>query len=67
MPRVAWFASFIFLGLSVSIGLLVYLLLYRRKDQEEEKEIPPELQELEDEKQEKESLKDLERKYGKKG
>ena len=65
MPGIAWFASFIFLGLSISIGLLVYLLLYRKKRKREDS-LPPELEEYDPKKKET-TLEELERTYGKRG
>jgi len=54
MPEIAWYASFIFLGFSVSIGILVYMLFYVKKKKGSEK-------------QGETTLKELEKKYGKKG
>ncbi|MCX7000020.1 MAG: hypothetical protein NT106_06975 [Candidatus Sumerlaeota bacterium] len=54
MPDIAWYASFIFLGLSVSVGILVYLLFYVKKKKGSGE-------------QEETTLKELEKKYGKKG
>ena len=66
MPGFAWIASFVFLGLSVSIGLLIYFLLYGKKKKTEE-DLPPELKELNKAQDEETTLNDLERIYGKKG
>jgi len=67
MPFMSWFASFIFLGLSISVGLLIYLLLYKKKDRDHEEELPPELQNIRKEKDKGTSVEDLERVYKKKG
>jgi len=67
MPTLSWFASFIFLGLTVSIGLLVYLLASRKKDKDEKEALPPELQKMIKKKDEKTTVEDLERVYKKKG
>jgi hypothetical protein len=67
MPVITWFASFIFLGLSLSIGLLVYLLMSKKKKDDEEEELPPELQNIVKKKDEKSTVEDLERQYKKKG
>jgi|GEM_PF-530470 len=68
MPVVSWFASFIFLGLSVSVGLLIYFLLYSKKKKDQEEGLPPELRgDFTERKKEEETLEDLEKTYGKKG
>jgi hypothetical protein len=66
MPVVSWFASFIFLGLSLSIGLLIYYLLYKKR-KEKEPDLPPELKISSPGENEPSSLEELEKKYGKKG
>lgn len=54
MPDFAWFASFIFLGFSVSLGILVYMLFYRKKKKSSGSKKSA-------------TLEELERQYGKKG
>lgn len=54
MPNFAWYASFIFLGFSVSLGVLVYMLFYRKRKKSTGGK-------------KSETLEELERKYGKKG
>ncbi len=66
MPGFAWIASFVFLGLSVSIGILIYFVLYAKKKKTEE-DLPPELKERNIAQNEGTTLEDLERTYGKKG
>ena len=54
MPEIAWYASFIFLGLSVSVGVLIYMLFHHKKKKGEGEKKGT-------------TLEDLEREYGKKG
>jgi len=67
LPSIAWYASFIFLGLSVSIGLLVYLILYGKKKKKGEQDLPPEIADAMKDSEKDKSMKELERKYGKRG
>jgi len=67
MPTLSWFASFIFLGLSLSIGLLFWLLVSKKKKNDEEEKLPPEIRKIVEKKNAKTTLEDLERQYKKKG
>ena len=68
MPAISWFASFIFLGLSVSIGLLIYLLVSRKKKGEEDEQLlPPELRNISKDTHQDDTVEDLEHRYKKKG
>jgi hypothetical protein len=66
MPFISWFASFIFLGLSISIGLLIYFILYGKK-KENELDLPPELKKPSSKEDDASTLEELEKKYDKKG
>jgi len=57
MPLFAWIASFVFLGLSISVGLLIYFLFSSKN--KGKKDHPRDEGGT--------TLKDLERFYGKKG
>ncbi|MBN1902308.1 hypothetical protein JW926_13365 [Candidatus Sumerlaeota bacterium] len=67
MPVISWFSSFIFLGLSVSLGLLIYFLFYAPKKKDKEPDLPPELERQSPESNDASTLENLEKKYGKKG
>jgi len=54
MPDFAWFSSLIFLGFSVSLGVLVYMLFYKKKKKSSSGKKSA-------------TLEELERQYGKKG
>lgn len=66
MPVISWFSSFIFLGLSISIGLLIYFLFYSKK-KDKEPDLPLELKNETDKKADSGTIEELEKKYGKKG
>lgn len=68
MPYIAWVSGFIFLGLSVSIGLLFYLILYGRKDKNtSRRNASDELRDYLEENKDEESQEDLEKEFKKKG
>ncbi len=67
MPVFSWFASFIFLGLSVSVGLLVYLIVSKKKKSSDEEELPPEIRNIVKKPDGTTTVEDLERQYKKKG
>ena len=54
MPDFAWFSSLIFLGFSVSLGVLVYMIFYKKKKKSSSRKKSA-------------TLEELERQYGKKG
>ncbi len=70
MPPFAWFASYIFLGLSICVGILLYMVMYSKRKRRRKKsaDLPPDVNDLINPPSDKGSaLDELERRYGKKG